>query len=126
MDDGVDGAQPGSVPGARGKGDVDRAALGVRAADLVGEIERLLREREVETIQPFTTRANDARAVPVALPELVDTSVLAELDRLLGGAQECKGCNGGQPPARAPDQPRAAASSGSSPPSSPRPASSAR
>ena len=29
--------------------------------------------------------------------------VAQEFDRLLGGAQECKGCNGGQPPARAPD-----------------------
>ncbi len=29
--------------------------------------------------------------------------VAQEFDRLLGGDQECKGCNGGQPPARAPD-----------------------
>ena len=29
--------------------------------------------------------------------------VAQEFDRLLGGAQECKSCNGGQPPARAPD-----------------------
>ncbi len=60
----------------------------VRAADLVGEIERLLRESEVETIQPFVARANDARAAPVALPELVDTSVLAELDRLYRDPRE--------------------------------------
>ncbi|MHB1122711.1 MAG: bifunctional [glutamate--ammonia ligase]-adenylyl-L-tyrosine phosphorylase/[glutamate--ammonia-ligase] adenylyltransferase [Ramlibacter sp.] len=29
--------------------------------------------------------------------------VAQEFDRLLGGAQECKGCNGGQQPARTPD-----------------------
>lgn len=60
----------------------------VRAADLLGEIERLLRESEVETIQPFVARANDARAAPAPLPELVDTSVLAELDRLYRDPRE--------------------------------------
>lgn len=60
----------------------------VRAVDLLGEIERLLRESEVETIQPFVARANDARTTPTALPDLVDTSVLAELDRLYRDPRE--------------------------------------
>jgi len=60
----------------------------VRATDLLGEIERLLRESEVETIQPFTARTGAARTAPAALPELVDTSVLAELDRLYRDPRE--------------------------------------
>lgn len=60
----------------------------VRAADLLGEIERLLHESEVETIQPFPARANDARPAVEPAPELVDTSVLAELDRLYRDPRE--------------------------------------
>jgi len=60
----------------------------VRAADLLGEIERLLRESEVETIQPFVARTTDAR-VPVEAPQdLVDASVLAGLDRLYRDPRE--------------------------------------
>jgi two-component system sensor histidine kinase RpfC len=60
----------------------------VRAADLLGEIERLLRESEVETIQPLATRAGDTRVPVEPPPELVDTSVLAELDRLYRDPRE--------------------------------------
>jgi two-component system sensor histidine kinase RpfC len=54
----------------------------VRAADLLGEIERLLREHEVESIQPFVSRADGARTPAEPRLELVDGGVLAELDRL--------------------------------------------
>jgi len=60
----------------------------VRAAELLGEIDRLLRETEIETIQPFAARMENARVDKASEPELVDVSVLAELDRLYRDPRE--------------------------------------
>lgn len=57
----------------------------VRAAKLLEEIERLLQDNEVETIQPLV---RIGRGSVTSEPELVDTSVLAELDRLYRDPRE--------------------------------------
>jgi two-component system sensor histidine kinase RpfC len=60
----------------------------VTAADLLAEVERLLQDNQVETLAPRVATAATAGATATSVGEVLDLSVLAELDRLYGDPRE--------------------------------------
>jgi len=60
----------------------------VRASELLGEIDRLLADSEVESIQPLGPRGSHPVASGSINDQIVDAGVLAELDRIMRDPDE--------------------------------------